>query len=67
MRFDLSKIQSSKTRNILTEAIGAIQAIEDAGLHREAAAVKRLVRSRILANATNSSLAADLRKAVQSE
>lgn len=63
-QYDLSKIQSSKTRRIIKDAISVAESLERAGAHQMATAVDQLIRSRLMSQATNSLLAADLRAAI---
>lgn len=62
--YDLDKIQSSKTRWIIRDAVSVAESLENSGDQRMAQAVDALIRSRIASNATNSTLAADLRAAI---
>lgn len=51
-------------RTIEKDARAAVETLKAKGLHMEANAVQRLIHSRAVANGTNKSLAADLRKAL---
>lgn len=55
--YDLNKIKSSKTREILKDALDVANSMCSA---RAADKINRLIRSRIAANATNSALTAEL-------
>jgi hypothetical protein len=63
-QYDLDKIQSSKARHIIREAVAVVESLDTSGETRMAAAIDRLIRSRLASNATNSMLAADLRAAI---
>lgn len=66
-QYNFDNIKSSKARQIVMDAAKVAEELEAGGLRRMADVVDRLIRSRIAANATNVSLAADLRAALQQD
>ncbi|MBU3262101.1 hypothetical protein KPG71_18930 [Roseovarius sp. PS-C2] len=64
-QYNFDNIKSSKTRQIVRDAAKVAEELEAGGLRRMADVVDRLIRSRLASNATNVTLAADLRAALQ--
>lgn len=64
-QYNLDNIKSSKTRQIVSDAAGVAEELENIGERQMSNAVDRLIRSRLASNATNVALAADLRAALQ--